>query len=155
MNSTSTLMNARWHQARGSAKETWGRISGQKGTRLEGQIERLSALGQERLLLTEAQARGEIERARQKGQQDIQLVSASLADIANQALRKPAKPAKKGSAWIWIPAVGGVALLAGLGVAMFTQNGPLHGVLQNQDWWVQNQDWWHKLPSPAMRLKRR
>lgn len=145
MSTTPTLMNTRWHQARGSAKETWGKISGQDATRLEGQIERLSALGQERLLLTETQAREAIERAVQTGQQNIEQVSASLTGAANQIL---GRPGKRSSARIWIPAVAGAAVLAGLGVAMFTQNGPLHGAMQNQDWW-------HKLPTPGLHLKRR
>lgn len=140
-----TLVNARWHQARGSAKETWGKISGQDRTKLEGQIERLSAQSKEQLLRTQVQAREEIERAVQRGQLNIQQLSASLVSAANKAL---VRPAKRKSGWIWIPALGGAALLTGLGLAMFTQNGPLHGPMQNQDWWG-------KLSTPKLWLKKR
>lgn len=144
MKSTTTLMNTRWHEARGSAKETWGKISGQDRTRLEGQIERLSAQSQEQLLRTEMQARQEVERAVQRGQQNIQELSAALVGITNQALGKAAKPK---SSWVWIPALGGAALLAGLSLAVFTPKGPLHGVAQNQPWWGKlsvNKSWLKK-----------
>ena len=117
MKPTNALMKARWHQTRGSAKATWGKISRRKRTRLEGQMEQLSGRSQEKLLLTEAQARREIEYAVQRGQQNIQLLSTALVATANQAL---GRPAERRSSRTLIPALGGVALLAGLSVAVLT-----------------------------------
>lgn len=117
MKLTNALMKARLHQTRGSAKATWGKISRRDRIRLEGQMEQLSGRSQEKLLLTGAQARRELDLAVQRGQQNIQQLSAALVATANQAVGRPAKrkPSRP-----WIPALGGVALLAGLGVAMLT-----------------------------------
>jgi uncharacterized protein YjbJ (UPF0337 family) len=117
MKPMNALMKARWHQTHGAAKATWGKISKRNRTRLEGQMEQLSGRSQEKLLLTEAQARKEIENAVQRGHQNIQQLSASLVATANQAL---GRPAERRSSRTWIPALGGVALLAGLGVAVLT-----------------------------------
>ena len=80
-------------------------------------MEQLSGRSQEKLLLTEAQARKDIEHAVQRGQQNIQQLSAALVTTANQAL---GRPAARRSSRSWIPALGGAALLAGLGVAVLT-----------------------------------
>jgi uncharacterized protein YjbJ (UPF0337 family) len=117
MKPTNALIRARWHQTRGSAKATWGKISKRNRIRLEGQMEQLSGRSQEKLLLTEAQARKDIEYAVQRGQQNIQQLSAALVTTANQVL---GRPAERRSSHTWIPALGGVALLVGLGVAVLT-----------------------------------
>ena len=57
MKPMNALMKARWHQTHGAAKATLGKISKRNRTRLEGQMEQLSGRSQEKLLLTEAQAR--------------------------------------------------------------------------------------------------
>jgi uncharacterized protein YjbJ (UPF0337 family) len=141
---TTNLINARWQQARGLVKETWGKMSGHNGTRLEGQVERLSGLGQETLLQAEAEARDEIKPTAQRADQDVQQLSSSLVATANQVL---GRPAGRGSSRIWIPVLGGAVLLTGLGVAVFTQNDRLRGG-------VQNRQWWEKLSTPGIWLKR-
>jgi uncharacterized protein YjbJ (UPF0337 family) len=117
MKPTNALMKARWHQTRGAVKATWGKISKRNRTRLEGQMEQLSGRSQERLLLTEAQARREIGYATRRGQQNIQQLSAALVATATQAL---GRPAARRSSRSWIPVLGGAALLASLGVAVLT-----------------------------------
>jgi uncharacterized protein YjbJ (UPF0337 family) len=117
MNTKTAFLKARLRQTRGSLKETWGNISHSNRTKMEGKLDKMAGRSQVGLLRTEARARKEIDQALEDAQQNIQKLSASLLATANQTL---GKPAKQRSSWPWIPSLGGIALLAGLGLAVFT-----------------------------------
>jgi uncharacterized protein YjbJ (UPF0337 family) len=117
MNTKTTITKARLRQTRGSLKETWGNVSHSRRTKMEGKLDKMAGRSQVELLRTEARARKEVDQIIENGQQNIQKLSASLLANAHQVL---GKPAKQRSSWPWIPSLGGVALLAGLSLAVFT-----------------------------------
>lgn len=119
MNSTVALKRSQLRQARGSAKEIWGKISKNNRTRLEGRMEQMSGRSQEKLLRIEAQTREEIEEVFRSGQQKIEALGNSLAATANQAL---GRPAKRKTSLAWIPAIGSAVLLTAVGIAVLTYN---------------------------------
>lgn len=55
------LTQGRWHQLVGKAKHHWGNLTEDELTRLEGDMERLAGLLEERYGKTKAEARQEID----------------------------------------------------------------------------------------------
>ncbi len=117
MKTKTAYRKARLRQARGLAKETWGNISHSNRTKMEGKLDKMAGRSQAELLRTEARARKEIDQIVENGQQTIEKLSTSLLATANQAL---GRPTKQRSSRPWIPALGGVALLVGLSLAVLT-----------------------------------
>ena len=64
------LAKGQWHQLVGKAKSYWGNLTEDELTHLEGDMERLAGLLEERYGKTKAQAREEINEFLRKHRQD-------------------------------------------------------------------------------------
>jgi uncharacterized protein YjbJ (UPF0337 family) len=114
------MLEGKWRRLRGTMKGRWGRLTGNNVKRIEGRVDQMIGLLQERKGYTRQKAEEELDRylgrfgdtLAQSTVKEIQQATGKAAEKAEEMSPEMAKTARR-RPWLWIGAAVAALLLAG------------------------------------------